>query len=157
MEPWMYHAFASGPKVMERLMRVFPTDRFDEQIERDRFTAREVIAHLADYEQTVLDRIRVANQSPGRSVPAFDPDTQSQAHNYAAKEPFHEAEVFESRRQMTIDYLKDLNEADWSKTFVRADGKAISIREYVAMAMAHDLEHIEQISAYLATEVATIS
>lgn len=153
----MYHAFAAGPRVIERLMRVFPSDRLDERIEKDRFTAREVIAHLADYEQTVLDRIRVAHLKPNHQVPVFDPDENAAAHHYADKDVFHEAEVFESRRNMTIDYLRELEPAHFDHCFTRADGSKLSIREYIGMVMAHDLEHIEQISAYLATEVATIS
>ncbi len=156
MEQWMLHAFAAGPRVIERLTRVFPPERLDERIEKDRFTAREVFAHVADYEQTVLDRIRLANQKPGSQVPVFDPDQHATEHKYGEKDPFREAEVFESRRGMTIDYLRELTVTDLDKTFVRADGKAVTIRDYVGMVMAHDLEHIEQISAYLATEVATI-
>ena len=43
------------------------------------------------------------------------------------------------------------------KTFSRPDGTTVSIQDYVNMVIRHDLEHIEQLSAYLATEVATIS
>lgn len=156
MQDWMLRTLNKGPKVVERLLRVFPTDRLDDRIDRDRFTAREVIAHLADYEQTVLDRIRVANLKPGSTVPAYDPDDRSTTHHFHDKDIFHEAEVFESRREMTYEYLRDLSEADWAKTFVHPQGQEITIHEYVGMVLAHDMDHIEQISMYLATEVATI-
>lgn len=156
MQDWLLRSLNKGPKVIERLLRVFPKERLDERIERDRFTAREVVAHLADYEQTVLDRIRVANLKPGHQVPVYDPDTQCSTHRFFDKEVFHEAEVFESRREMTYEYLLDLSEADWNKTFVNYAGQEITIHEYVGMVLAHDLDHIEQISMYLATEVATI-
>lgn len=149
-------SLTKGPKVVERLLRVFPTDRIDERIERDRFTAREVIAHLADYEQVVLDRIRVANLKPGHEVPFYDPDERAKEHHFHDKEIFHEAEVFESRREMTHDYLSQLSEEDWNKTFKRSDGVELTIHEYVGMVIAHDMDHIEQLSTYLATEAATI-
>lgn len=151
----MIYSLSFAPKIVERLLRVFPTDRLDERIMADRFTAREVIAHLAEYEQVVLDRIRAANASPGREVPAYDPDQAAEAHHYADKDVFHEAEVFESRRDMTTEYLEGLADADWDKTF-KVNGSETSIKDYMAKIMAHDLEHMHQLSLYLATEVATI-
>lgn len=145
-----------GPRVVERLLRVFPTDRLDDRIDADRFTAREVIAHLADYEQTVLDRIRVANTKPGSKVPFYDPDGRCTEHHFADKEVFHEGEVYESRREMTLDYLRDMSEEDWKKTFVNSVGDTYSVESYLVLVLSHDLEHIEQLSSYLATEVATI-
>ncbi len=156
MHDWMLRTLNKGPKVVERLLRVFPTDRLDDRIDKDRFTAREVVAHLADYEQVVLDRIRVANLKPGHNVPVYDPDVQCREHHFFDKEIFHEAEVFESRREMTHEYLMDLKEEDWAKSFVKADGQTVTIHEYVGMILEHDMEHIEQLSVFLATEVATI-
>lgn len=157
MDDFALHALQSGPKIVERVLRVFPHDRLDDRVDHDRFTAREVVAHLADYEQTVLDRIRVANISPGREVPNYDPDAHAAEHNFGDKGVFHEAEVFESRRGMTIEYLKELTTADYDKTFKRSDGTEFTIRDYVSHLMKHDLNHLEQISRYLATEVATIT
>lgn len=157
MQEWMLHAFGRSPKITERLLRVFPQSRLDERIEKDRFTTREVIAHLADYEQTVLDRIRVAHLKPGHSVPAYNADEHCNEHHFGDKDVFHEAEVFESRRDMTIEYLKALEPEDWKKTFTRPDGSAMSIHEYAEAVFAHDIEHIDQITMYLATEVATIT
>ena len=156
MRERLLHALHMGPRVVERLLRVFPTDRLDERIDADRFTAREVVAHLADYEQTVLDRIRVANLKPGAAVPAYDPDSRCNEHHYADKEVFHEAEVYESRREMTLDYLRDMSDEDLKKTFVNSVGDTVTVESYVVLVLGHDLEHIEQMSSYLATEVATI-
>lgn len=157
MDKRVLTSLSQGPKIIERLLRVFPHDRLDDRIEADRFTAREVVSHLADYEQTVLDRIRAANQTPGRTVPDYDPDVQASLHGFADKEPFHEAEVFESRRGMTLAYLADLSDEDLEKTFQRAGAQPITIRQYLTLLLTHDMEHIEQVSAYLATEVAVHS
>lgn len=150
-------AFGMGPHVVERMLRVFPHDRLDDRIDPDRFTAREVIAHLADYEQFVLERFRSAKLKPGASVAPYDPDARAKEHNFGAKDIFREAEVFESRRMMTLDYLREFTEEDWGKTFVNAAGHAITARDYFAGILAHDIEHLDQLSSYLATEVATIA
>lgn len=146
-----------GPKVVERVLRVFPHDRIDDRVEVNRFTAREVVAHLADLEATVLDRIRQAHLKPGSQVDSYyDPDAQASRHRFEDKEVFHEAEVYESRRGMTLDYLRSLSAPDFEKTFQFPDGVSMSIADYCTHIVLHDLEHIEQLSCYLATEAATI-
>ncbi len=157
MDELLLRSLNSAPKVVERLLRVFPHDRLDDRIEPERFTAREVVAHLADYEQTILDRMRVAQEKPGREVPSYDPDSRAQEHRFADKEVFHEAEVFESRRGMTLEFLRSLSPEDMQKTIKRQDGKEFSIADYMVAVLIHDMEHLEQLSSYLATEVATMS
>lgn len=157
MDESLFRSLNAAPKVVERLLRVFPHDRLDDRIEADRFTAREVVAHLADYEQTVLDRMRVAIEKPGREVPFYDPDARANEHHFNNKEVFHEAEVYESRRGMTLDFLEELNPEDWQKTIKRPDGKEFTIQQYATEVLMHDMEHLGQLSSYLATEVATIS
>lgn len=157
MDDFALHALQSAPKVVERVLRVFPHDRLDDRFDADRFTAREVVSHLADYEQTVLDRIRAANSHPGREVPSYDPDAHAAQHHFGDKDVFHEAEVYESRRSMTIEYLQGLTSDDYKKSFVMADGREFTISEYLCHVLRHDLNHLEQMSHYLATEVATIT
>ena len=149
-------ALCSSPKIVERFLRVFPTERLDDRPDSDRFTPREVVSHLADWEQVVLDRVRVANLRPGRSVPDEDPGERAVGHHYGDKDVFHEAEVFESRRQTTMEYLGGLVDADWEKTFVHPVQGEITIHAYMVNILAHDMYHLEQLSFYFANEAATI-
>jgi hypothetical protein len=121
------------------------------------FTSREVIALLADTEQVVLDRLRVAVNRPGSEIPWYDPNERAKEHHYGDKDVFHEAEVYESRRGTTIEFLEGLKEADFKKTFTLSGRGEISVEDYLVLVMAHDLERIGQITEILATEVATIA
>ena len=152
----MLKAFSMGPHVVERMLRVFPHDRLDDRIEKDRYTAREVIAHLADYEQHVLEAFRIAKLKPGGKIEGYDPDERCATHNFGEKDVYREGEVFESRRLMTVDFLRTFTEEDWSKTFVTPSGRTVVAKDFFTAILAHDLEHLDQLSAYLATEVATI-
>jgi hypothetical protein len=149
-------ALNSSPKIVERLLRVFPKTRLDDRSETDRFTPREVIAHLADWEQVILDRVRVAKIRPGNPGPVEDPTQRAMTHHYGDKDVFHEAEVFESRRQTTLEYLRDLNEVDWKKTFIHQSMGEVTIEAYMINILEHDMYHLEQLSCYLANEVASI-
>jgi hypothetical protein len=149
-------ALNSSPKIVERLLRVFPKTRLDDRSETDRFTPREVIAHLADWEQVILDRVRVAKIRPGNPGPVEDATQRALTHHYGDKDVFHEAEVFESRRQTTLEYLRDLNEVDWKKTFIHQSMGEVTIEAYMINILEHDMYHLEQLSCYLANEVASI-
>lgn len=157
MQEWLISAFSKAPHVVERILRVFPHDRLDERVDKDRFTAREVIAHLADYEQVILESFRLAKSKPGSQLTKYDPDGQCEAHKFGEKDVFKEAEVFESRRLMTADFLREFSDADWNNELVTPSGKTITAKDYLMFMLAHDVEHLDQLSAYLAVEVATIS
>jgi hypothetical protein len=157
MTEQQFQALAAAPKVVERLLRVFPKDRLDDKLPSTDTTPRQVIALLADTEQLILDRIRLANTRPGSSVPWYDPAERARERHYSEKDAFHEAEVYESRRQVTLDYLRSLNDGDWRKTLVIEGKQEYTIDQYLVLVMAHDLERIGQLTEHLATEAATIS
>lgn len=152
-----FQALEVAPKVVERLLRVFPQDRLDDRLSTEDLTPREVIASLADTEQLILDRVRLGNMRPGASVPWVDPDARAKEHHYSDKDAFHEAEVFESRRQTTLEYLRSMSSDDMKKT-IHLDGKGeVSVDDYLVLVTAHDMDRIGLLTEHLANEVATIS
>lgn len=157
MEENAYQALCAGPKVVERILRVFPTERLDDRDETNRFTPREVVAHLADFELQIQDRIRVAHRAPGTAVELTDPSERARDHHFDDKNVFHEAEVFESRRSTTVDYLRGLTEDELDHAFVLPNGASVTIREFVSQIVMHDMYYLDQLSAHLATEVATLT
>ncbi len=157
MRDYRFEALAAAPKIVERLLRVFPRDRYDERPHDESLTCREIFALLSDTEEIILDRIRTANRNPGTTVPWYEPSDRAKEHHYSEKEPFHEAEVFESRRSMTIEYLDGLDSADFDKKITLDGHGTYTVNQYLVMTMAHDLERIAELSEFLANEAATIS
>ena len=157
MRDHRFQALSAAPKIVERLLRVFPRDGYDQRPHQERLTCREIFALLSDTEEIILDRIRTANRQPGSTVPWYDPTERAREKHYNEKDPFHEAEVFESRRIMTLEYLEPLTVEDYKKTISLEGHGSVSIDEYIVMTMAHDLERIGELSEFLANEVATIS
>ncbi len=157
MKKYIFHSLASGPKTIERLLRVFPKESLDERREPGRLTPREAIAHLADFEKTHLDRIRSATKKPDTTLDRINVSQLAAERRYAEKDVFHEAEVFESRRALTIEFLRGLTDEDLHKTLKTPDGESITILDYAASIVSHDMMYLERISEHLANGVATIS
>jgi hypothetical protein len=154
MKRYIFHSLEAGPKAIARLLRVFPTDRIDERLEANRFTAREVIAHLADIEEVHLGRLRSATNCDGYVAEKLDVDARITEHNYNSKNIYHEAEVFESRREMTLDFLRELTDEQLHRTFKAPSGEDVDLLTYAMSMVSHDMYHLEQLTQYLANEAA---
>ncbi len=155
MRQYVLHALASGPKILGRLLRVFPPDRLDDRIEEVGLTARGVVAHLASLEKSHLDRMRYAVSHPGTRLESVDPWERADDAIYNDKDPFHEAEVLASRRGMTLDYLSELTESDLNQKVTTPEGDTISLLDYAMSLIVDDMEHLEAVSKFLANEAAT--
>jgi hypothetical protein len=155
MDKSILASLATSPRIVERMLRVFPTERFDDRAAEADFTPREAIASFADMEQIALERATLAVRNPGTSVENIEARLRSR-EGYAETNPFHEAEVFESRRMMTVDFLSGLTQEDFRKTLVLS-GREITLAEYCSLVLAHDMFHLDELSRYLATEAATLS
>lgn len=144
-----YLQIANTPSTLIRIIDDVRPEQYDTTLEEGRFTLKEVIAHLADLEQTWLDRITIAIEYPGSEVENFDEEGRAIEHHYADKDIHHELEVFENRRRDTVDYLLRLADDDWNNTIKHPIHGEISILEIVQFITGHDLYHIHQVSQYL--------
>ncbi len=156
MRDHRFQALTAAPKIVERILRAYPRDRFDERPHLESLTSREIVALLADSEQVVLDRIRTANQKPGSVVEWYEPTVRAKEKHYAEKDPFHEGEVYESRRQTTLEYLEGMGADDFQKTVTLDGHGTYTVSDYLTLVLAHDVERIAELSEFLANEVATI-
>lgn len=157
MKKYILRSLGAGPKVVERLLRVFPTERMDEPPAHGVLTPRQIVAHLADFEKTHLDRLHCAVHRPGTTLTRIDLKGLAAARHYSDKDAFHEAEVFESRRLTTIEFIRELSEEDLHKPLKTPSGDEINILEYAASIVTYDMANIEVLTEYLATGVATLS
>lgn len=144
-----YFQIANTPATLTRLIDMVRPEKYDVALEEGSFTLREVIAHLADWEQTVLDRITTAVEYPGSTIENFDVDARANEHHYNQKDVHHELEVFENRRRDTVAYISGLAEDDWTKTVIHPTGGTRTLLDMVQHIIGHDMYHIHQISQYL--------
>lgn len=156
MKRYIFHSLEAGPKAIARILRVFPPDRLDERLEPNRFTAREILAHLCDLEEINFGRLHKAVANPGYRIEPVDNEALAAEHHYADKEMFHEAEVFETRREMTLDYLRTLSDEQLHSKCFAPSGDEIDVLTYAMSMVSHDMYHLEQLTMYLANEAALL-
>ena len=144
-----YLQIENTPSTLIRMVDSIRPELYDTSLEGGRFTLKEVIAHLADLEQTWLDRITSAIEFPGKAVEPFNEEARAIEHKYAEKDIHHELEVFDNRRRDTVDYLLRLADDDWANTISHPDKGEMTVLEIVQYITGHDLYHVHQVSQYL--------
>lgn len=137
------------PVALMRIVDCVKPERYDERPKEGRFTLREAIAHLADFEVTVLDRITLSQETPGKEVPNFDEDARCQEKAYATRDVHHELTVFQNRRRDTVSYLGGLAREDLKRTFVHPQRGELSAAEYLTVLLAHDVYHLEHATGFM--------
>jgi|SRR5579871_1053366 len=138
-----------GPLVVRRLLHQIPASRLDEALVEGRFTPREVIAHLADWEPILRERIEAARTEPGTVIQVWDEGQMALDHGYARTDPEEQCALFIRERSLTAALVRGLAAEDWGKTVQHPERGVQSVDDMANLILGHDLYHIEQLSAFL--------
>ncbi len=147
--PYLFQGLLLSPETVARLVSVAPKEAWDTHRDEKRFTFRESVAHLADWEPIFFDRIRTAVDTPGASIPGYDESVIAEQHGYVDLDPAPEAETFRVRRAALVAYLKALKPDDWSKTAIHSERGEMSVYDWANTIIAHDIFHIEHLCRFL--------
>lgn len=154
MNPYLLPVLEHGPAVIERILRQIEPARWDDALEEGRFTPREAVAHLADWEPILLQRVITAVESSGADIEAYDEGERAIENRYAEKDPFLEARAFAVERKRSADYIRQLADDDWDKTVRHPERGVLTVQDLCQMFVGHDLYHIEHLSQYLGEKTA---
>ena len=143
------NSLENTPKTLVNIIDQVKPDKYGDHTDPDRFNLTEMVAHLADFDDIFLDRLRLAHESPGAKVESFDPDIRAAQKQYGSRDLHHELDVFENRRRDLVDFLSQLAPDDWNKQFYHPDLGKTTIDEYANIILAHDLSHLSHATSYM--------
>jgi hypothetical protein len=153
MQPYLIQGLKATPLIVQRLITAMGASDYDRALNQDRFTPREVIAHLAEWEPILRERFRTAIETPGGRVEAYDEGQMAIDNRYCDKDIFEEAGKFRDEREKTITYVGSFTQEDLQKTMVHPERGELTALDLALSLLGHDLYHIEQLSEYLAEKV----
>jgi hypothetical protein len=154
MHPYLLPTLEFGPLIMRRLLHRIPETRWDEPGPDERFSPREIIAHLADWEPILLGRMKTGLATPGAAIEAYDEVQWARDHNYGSTNPWQQVDLYIERRRETAEYLRSLDGDDWEKTVTHPERGMLTTYDQANLLLGHDLYHIEQLSAYMEDKTA---
>ncbi|MEX2244766.1 MAG: DinB family protein [Fimbriimonadaceae bacterium] len=107
----------------------------------DRFTVRESLAHLADWEPIWLERMRRTVIEDYPSLPDMDEGAMAIERNYAASDPSESLRRYREGRADLVAFLRGLTEEDWGRKCHREGQGDVLLFELAALVLGHDGYH----------------
>ncbi|QYK58448.1 MAG: DinB family protein [Fimbriimonadaceae bacterium] len=145
MNPYLIQVLGAGPRLMGSLCRRLPREAWDAPTHPGRFTPREVLAHLADWEPILFDRMKTAVASPGARVTAYDEGERAIEQGYKDWPADASLVSWAETRSETVAWLERLGPEQWKLSVEHPEKGAMSVYDMANMFMGHDLYHLDQI------------
>ena len=100
---------AATPKKIERLVAGASAAKLRKRPAPDKWSAAEIIAHLADVEIVIGWRVRSILGAPGTPIQAFDQDAWVEAGHYAQRNPRQSIAQLRAVRDANLALYKSLS------------------------------------------------
>lgn len=145
MNPYLLPSIEFGPQIVRRVFARIPASLWDTPVEADRFSPREVIAHLADWEPIMLERMKTALSAPGAEIEVYDEGQMAETNGYRQLDPNEQIESFIRSRTQTAAWLRALPPDAWANVVLHPERGRLTIDNQANLLLGHDLYHIEQL------------
>jgi hypothetical protein len=136
---------AETPAKLERLVKGLPISRLRERPAPGKWSAVEILAHLADVEIVVSWRMRQILGAPGTPIQAYDQDSWAAAGHYENRDPHKSLQLIRTLREANLALLESLTPQQWKQYGLHAERGEESIERVVRMLAGHDLNHLQQL------------
>ena len=136
---------ASTPKKLEGLTSSSSPKRVGKRPAPDKWSAKEVISHLADCELVYGLRYRKILAEPGAALVAFDQDAWAKGLNYGGQALKNSLAGFSALRGGHIALFKSLPASAWDQGGQHPEYGTLTLRQLVVHLADHDKNHVAQV------------
>jgi hypothetical protein len=139
--------FRRGPELLAVVLTGVYGEETDFTTAPDKWSIRQLVAHLADAEMVQAQRFRQVIAEDNPSLGAFDQDAWARNLDYARKQPKQSLESFRRVRAENYDLLKSLPESSFDRTGVHSERGPLTLRQLLDYAADHAESHARQMQA----------
>jgi uncharacterized damage-inducible protein DinB len=139
-------SLAASGRRMERLAAVLSPKRAAARPASDKWSAKEIICHLADCELVYGMRYRKILSEPEATLVAFDQEAWEKNLHYGKQSLKAALATFQVLRAGHVTLLRGLPKSAWNKTGMHPSYGALSLRQIVVHIADHDKNHLAQIT-----------
>ena len=133
----------SGPEVLARLLHGF-TD-WDARPDSSRFSPREMVAHLADWEEVFLTRLMDTRDDEAPVLQGLDEGQVAMDHDYAHADPAECLHRYETGRAAIVFLLGGLYPDQWERVGDHTELGPLTLEAQAVLIAAHDGYHRRQV------------
>lgn len=130
---------------LKALLESTPREAWTTRPAPGRWSAAEVLAHLADAEIVTGWRIRSILASDGTPLQAFDQDAWADAFKYAAIDPDESLATFTAARTSLLSLLARVDPSRLEHHGMHAERGKETIAHLIRLYAGHDINHLTQI------------
>jgi|SRR5690348_7111 len=134
---------AETPNKIETLLAALGPERANQSPAPGKWSAREIVCHLADCETVFAFRIRQALAEENHVVQPFDQDKW--AKNYAAYDTDEALALFSGTRAWNLRLIDSLPAEAFEKRLTHPERGEMALRVVIETMGGHDVNHIRQI------------
>jgi hypothetical protein len=143
---------AATAKKLEQLVKGVPASQLRKRPAADKWSASEIVAHLADAEIVIAFRMRLILGAPGTPIAAYDQDSWVTSGHYEKRDPHKSVEQFSVVREANLALLESLTPEQWNRYGMHSERGQETIEQIVRMTAGHDINHLQQIERILSGE-----
>jgi hypothetical protein len=137
--------YAAGYDEVLRSLENFPADSLSAHPLPEKWSACEIIHHLADSEMTSALRLRKLLTEEFPIIHGYDEAFYARRLNYNERDIAPALEAFRAARSTTVQLLKQLSEEDWRREGWHTESGLYSVEKWLRLYAAHAHNHASQI------------
>jgi DinB superfamily len=136
--------YKDGYRVVAEALAGATDDELDAHPAPGKWSAREIVHHLADSEMTSAIRLRLLVAADNPSILGYDQDEFARRLYY--DRPIEASiEAFKAARRTTADILDRLTEAEWARGGTHTEHGRYTVERWLEIYAPHAHDHAEQI------------
>lgn len=138
-----------SPLAFLHIAHAVPTSAYDVAVDPERFSFRESLAHISDWELINLERLQAGLNEPGCTVMGLDAGERGEQMGYANTNPIEEIQKFVERRRTLLEIVDRMGPDDTSIVFYHSERGEMTVLDYLTSILGHDMHHLEHAARYL--------
>ena len=138
--------YEAGYGEVVKALKGFPEELLTHHPFSGKWSAREIVHHLADSETTAAHRLRRLLTEEYPVVPGYDQDRWAILLRYNLREHAPALEAFRAARETTGQLLRAMTEDDWACTGWHTESGNYSAERWLQIYAEHAHNHADQIT-----------
>ncbi|HZH31205.1 MAG TPA: DinB family protein [Pyrinomonadaceae bacterium] len=137
--------YESGFEEVQRALANFPGERLTARPLPGKWSACEIIHHLADSEMRAAIRLRQLLTEDRPAIQSYDEEAYAARLNYNARDIAPALEAFRAARAASAQLLTHLSDADWARAGTHPEHASYTVDTWLEVYAAHAHNHAAQI------------
>ncbi len=141
----LINQYANGYEEVVNALEGFPKDQLSSHPLPNKWSAREIVHHLADSESTSAIRLRLLLVEEHPVIQGYDQDLFATRLKYNERDVTPALDAFRAARETTLQVIKLMTESDWQREGEHSESGRYTTEDWLRIYAAHAHNHAAQI------------